>query len=126
MRVRAQAPRFFVIYDSQFPLASSRFGRDSIQYRAGTTQCQGHQDPSKRVPIFLGGTEANLKMVPIGPVPISRLRTVRRLAWAAVGTSRIRRLNYVLAAMPETQTGSFAVPTQLGGFQTSCPALISK
>ena len=47
-----------VIYDSQFPLASSRFGRDSIQYRAGKTHCQGHQDPSKSVtvPIFLRGT----------------------------------------------------------------------
>jgi len=44
----------FVIYDSQFPLASSRFGRDSIQYRVGKTHCQGHQDPSKRVPIFPG------------------------------------------------------------------------
>ena len=40
-RVSAQAPRFFVIYDSQFPLASSRFGRDSIQYRVGKTHCQG-------------------------------------------------------------------------------------
>jgi len=61
-----------VIYDSQFPLASSRFGRDSIQYRVGKTHCQGHQDPSKRVPIFLGGTEALIKMVPIGSVPIPR------------------------------------------------------
>ena len=26
---------------------SSRFGRDSIQYRVGKTHCQGHQDPSK-------------------------------------------------------------------------------
>ena len=76
-RVSAQAPRFFVIYDSQFPLASSRFGRDSIQYRVGKTPCQGHQNPSKRVPIFLRGIEANLKMVPIWPVPISRSRTVQ-------------------------------------------------
>jgi len=75
VRVSAQAPRFFVIYDSQFPLASSRFGRDSIQYRAGKTHCQGHQDPSKRAPIFPGTQEANVKMVPIGSVPISRLRT---------------------------------------------------
>ena len=75
---KVQAPRFFVIYDSQFPLASSRFGRDSIQYRVGKTHCQGHQDPSKtrRVPIFLGTPEANLKMVPICRVPISRLPTV--------------------------------------------------
>ena len=71
-RVSAQAPRSFVIYDSQFPLASSRFGRDSIQYRVGKTHCQGHQDPSKRVPIFPGTQEANLKMVPIYWVPISR------------------------------------------------------
>ena len=52
-RVSAQAPRFFVIYDSQFPLASSRFGRDSIQYRVDKTHWQGHQDPSKSVSIFL-------------------------------------------------------------------------
>ena len=70
------APRFFVIYDSQFPLASSRFGRDLIQYRVGKTHCQGHQDPSKRVSIFLRGTEANYKMVSIWPVSISRNRTV--------------------------------------------------
>ena len=75
-RVSAQAPRFFVIYDSQFPLASSRFGRDSIQFRVGKTHCQGHQDPSKSVPVFLRGTEQNLKMVPIGGVPIPRNRTV--------------------------------------------------
>ena len=75
-RVSAQAPRFLVIYDSQFPLASSRFGRDPIQYRVGKTHCQGHQDPSKRVPIFLRGTEALIKMVPVGRVPIPRLSTV--------------------------------------------------
>ena len=75
-RACAQAPRFFVIYDSQFPLASSRFGRDSIQYRVGKTHCQGHQDPSKRVSIFLGETEANVKMVSINRVSISRSRTV--------------------------------------------------
>ena len=63
-RVSVQAPRFSVIYDSQFPLASSRFGRDSIQYRVGKTHCPGHQDPSKRVPIFkfLGTPEALIKM----------------------------------------------------------------
>ena len=78
VRVSAQAPRFFVIYDSQFPLVSSRFGRDSIQNRVGKTHCQGHQDPaltwgpSKRVPIFPGTQEANVKMVPINGVPISR------------------------------------------------------
>ena len=43
LRASAQAPRFFVIYDSQLPLASSRFGRDSIKYRVGKTHCQGHQ-----------------------------------------------------------------------------------
>ena len=51
-------------FDSQFPLASSRFGRDSIPYRVGKTHCQGHQDPSKRVPIFPGTQEALIKMVP--------------------------------------------------------------
>ena len=67
---------FFVIYDSQFPLASSIFGRDSIQYRVGKTHCQGHQDPSKSVSIFLRETEANVKMVFIYAVFISRSRTV--------------------------------------------------
>ena len=46
-------------------------------YRVGKTHCQGHQDPSKRVPIFLGTPEALIKMVPICAVPISRLRTVK-------------------------------------------------
>ena len=44
--------------------------------RVGKTHCQGHQDPSKRVPFFLRGTEANSKMVPIKAVPIPRSRTV--------------------------------------------------
>ena len=61
-------------------LASSRLGRDSIQYRVGKTHCQGHQDPSKRVPIFPGTPEALIKMVPISSVPItssiSRWQTV--------------------------------------------------
>jgi len=52
------------------------------------THCQGHQDPSKRVPIFLGGTEANLKMVPIGPVPISRSRTVHNTGRSKAGKLR--------------------------------------
>ena len=44
--------------------------------RVGKTYWQGHQNPSKSVPIFLRGTEANLKMVPIYRVPKSRNRTV--------------------------------------------------
>ena len=36
------------------------------------THCQGHQDPSKRVSIFLGETEANVKMVSINGVSIPR------------------------------------------------------
>jgi hypothetical protein len=55
-----------------------------MQYRVGKTHCQGHQIPSKRVPIFLGTQEANLKMVPIGSVPIPGKRTVvdtRCLGW---------------------------------------------
>ena len=40
------------------------------QYSRGRTHCQGHQDSSKRVPIFLGETEALIKMVPIGTIPI--------------------------------------------------------
>ena len=50
----------------------------SISYlvRVGKTHWKGHQDPSKSVPIFLRGTEANLKMVPINGVPIPRNRTV--------------------------------------------------
>ena len=47
-----------------------------MQYRVGKTHCQGHQDPSKRVPIFLGTHEANYKMVPIGQVPIPPSHTV--------------------------------------------------
>ena len=47
-----------------------------MQYRVGKTHCQGHQDPSKRVSIFLGETEANVKMVSINRVSISRSRTV--------------------------------------------------
>ena len=88
MRVSAQAPRFFEIYDSQFPLASSRFGRDSTaqsSYRVGKTHCQGHQDPSKRVPIFLRTPEANVKMVPINSVAIPRNRTVLAPARASPG-----------------------------------------
>ena len=46
-----------------------------MQYRVGKTHCQGHQDPSKRVSIFLGTPEANLKMVPINSIPIPRRRT---------------------------------------------------
>ena len=49
----------------------------TVLYRVGKTHCQGHQDPSKRVSIFLGETEANLKMVSISLVSISRKRTVR-------------------------------------------------
>ena len=48
-------------------------------YRVGKTHCQGHQDPSKRVPIFPGTQEANVKMAPICRAPISRLRTVLSL-----------------------------------------------
>ena len=44
--------------------------------RVGKTYCQGHQDPSKRVSIFLRETEANLKMVSIGGVSIPPSRTV--------------------------------------------------
>ena len=44
--------------------------------QSGKTHWQGHQDPSKSVPIFLRGTKSNSKMVPIGWVPIPRSRTV--------------------------------------------------
>ena len=57
----------------------SKFGRESIQYWVGKTHCQGHQHPSKRVPIFPGTQEANSKMVPINPVPILPNRTVLQL-----------------------------------------------
>ena len=61
-----------------FPLSRSHnshssdlsLGRGSSLVSMGKTHCQGHQDPSKSVPIFLRGTEANSKMVPIGTVPI--------------------------------------------------------
>ena len=41
----------------------------------GKTHWQGRQDPSKSAPIFERGSEANLKMVPVGgvPIPWSRL-----------------------------------------------------
>ena len=45
---------------------------------------QESRNPSKGVPIFLRGTEANLKMVPIGSVPIPRLPTVDGL-WSLEG-----------------------------------------
>ena len=44
--------------------------------RVGRTHWQGHQDPSKSVPIFERGTEADLEMVPIYRVPMPRNRTV--------------------------------------------------
>jgi len=37
---------------------------------------RSRQNPSKREPIFLGGTEGLIKMVPIYTFPISRCRTV--------------------------------------------------
>ena len=40
------------------------------QKRGGRTHWQGHQDQSKSVPIFVRGTEANLKMVSINSVSI--------------------------------------------------------
>ena len=49
-----------------FPFATqggTQASRDSIQYRVSKTHCQGHQDPSERVPIFLGTPEALIKMV---------------------------------------------------------------
>jgi hypothetical protein len=56
-----------------------------MQYRVGKTHCQGHQDPSKRVSIFLGETEALIKMVFIYPVFISRCSTVD---WSGKGVLR--------------------------------------
>ena len=55
-----------------------------MQYRVGKTHCQGHQDPSKRVSIFLGETEANSKMVSISGVSISRSRTVQKHTYVSV------------------------------------------
>ena len=37
--------------------------------RVGKTHCQGHQDPSKSVPVFERGTGANFKMVSINRFP---------------------------------------------------------
>ena len=62
-----------------FPLSRSHnshssglsLGRGSSLVSMGKTHCQGHQDPSKSVPILLRGTEANYKMVPINRVPIT-------------------------------------------------------
>ena len=49
-----------------------------LPVRVGKIHCQGHQDPSKRVSIFLGTHEALIKMVPIGGVPIPGRATVPR------------------------------------------------
>ena len=46
--------------------------KTGVSFEVGKTHWQGHQDPSKSIPIFLRGTEANLKMVPISRVPIPR------------------------------------------------------
>ena len=48
----------------------------SYLVRVGKTHCWDPQDPSKSIPIFERGTEANSKMVPIYRVPIPRSRTV--------------------------------------------------
>jgi hypothetical protein len=56
-----------------FPLSRSHnshssglsLGRGLSLVSMGKTHCQGHQDPSKSVPIFLRGTEANSKMVTV-------------------------------------------------------------
>ena len=58
-----------------------------IVVRVGKTHWQGHQDPSKSVPIFLRGTEANLNMVPISGVPIPQNRTVALLCWPSTAVS---------------------------------------
>ena len=58
--------------------SQARDSDETIQYRVGKTHCQGHQDPSKRVFIFLGETEALIKMVFINRVFIPRCSTVRR------------------------------------------------
>ena len=47
---------------------------------------QGHKDLRKSLPIFERGTEANLKMVPIYPVPIPRSRTVHCPPMILLGT----------------------------------------
>jgi len=65
---------FSMTHNSHSPARDS----DETLYSTGYvkhTISQGHQDPSKSVPIFLRGTEALIKMVPIYAVPISRSRT---------------------------------------------------
>ena len=47
-----------------------------VRVHIGKTHCRAHQDPSKRVPMFVGTPEANVKMVPIYRVPIPPCRTV--------------------------------------------------
>ena len=118
-RVSAQAPRFFVIYDSQFALASSRFGRDSIQYRVGKTQCQGHQDPSKSVSIVLIETEANSKMVFIYAVFISLSRTVwsiRLSGTLLIPRSEGRCMNSCIrSSLPPPPVSQVRLPSEQNG-----------
>ena len=58
---------------------SSHFRQRNWVQAREATHCQGHQDPSKSVPIFLRGTEALIKMVPIYRVPIPRCSTVMKV-----------------------------------------------
>jgi hypothetical protein len=59
------------VWLSQVSLEAGWLGQ-VLEYSKGRTHGKGKQNPSKWVPIFLGGTEANLKMVPIQTVPKSR------------------------------------------------------
>ena len=54
-----------------------RIVRRSELVTVGKTHCQDHQDPSKSVSIFDRETEANFKVVSMGPVSIPRIRTVQ-------------------------------------------------
>ena len=130
-----RAPRSFVIYDPQFSLASSKFSRESIQYRVGKTHCQGHQDPSKSFPIFPGTQEANVKMVSIKPVPIPSWRTVGYYtvpvtAWkwlAAVAVSFIKMVWPIIRegnVRPCPGPGAVVVDCTAAGTVAAAPLLV--
>ena len=85
LRALARKPRLHdfslsMTHNSHSPARDSDetlYSTVTVLYMVGKTHCQGHQDPSKRVSIFLGETEANLKMVSISWVSIPRCSTVQ-------------------------------------------------
>ena len=69
------------------------------------THCQGHQNPSKSVPIFLRGTEANLMMVPIYWVPIPRCSTVLPVTLSQSSRGALARKGTCIAVIASSASG---------------------